>query len=48
MNRSWYLREASEKKFFFGDIDFSTSIHFISDFITGNQGEFSIQQDKKI
>ena len=36
------------KKFFFGDIDFSTSIHFISDFISSKSGRFSMQQDKKI
>ena len=37
-----YLREASEKqgpcKVFSGDIDFSTSIHFISDIICSKSG----------
>ena len=41
-------RRFQRKKFFFGDIDFSTSIHFISDFYPVIQGEFSMQQDKKI
>ena len=49
--KPWQVRQCGRlqrKKIFFGYIDFSTSIRFISDFIYSKSGEVLIQQDKKI
>ena len=41
-----FREKRAPRKVFFGNIDFGTSIHFISDIISSNQEEFSIQQDE--